>query len=266
MKILLLTDIHSWSDTNYPHRKWPNYINSFWEKLESSILMLRKVALTIDLVINLWDFIHETSLSEDIEQYKRAKDILESLWKPVLHVSGNHDLVYMDRNTLGEIWWTDRLFYYRDFGWFRHIILDGNRDGNKQGIVEKWQKYRFDLDQIDWLRQVLLQSILPCVVYSHFPIDEQDVSNNYYWSESPNSHERAFPIWYQEVRRILEESKKVLAVFNGHTHFRHQMKINDILYVNVASFAENNGEWEAIGEYAIADFSQGWMNINFWNI
>lgn len=266
MKILLLTDIHSWIDTNYPNRKWLKYINSFWEKLESSISSLKEIVLPVDLVINLWDFIHEASLSEDIEQYKISKVILESLWKPVLHISGNHDLIYMNRGILSEIWWTDKLYYFKDLEWYRHIVLDGNRDGNINGIVENWQKYRFDSNQIDWLRQVLSQSILPCIVYSHFPIDDQDISDNYYWSDNQNPHERAFPIWYLEVRKILEESKKVLAVFNGHTHFRHQMRIGDILYVNVGAFAENNGEWKAMGEYAIADISQDWINIDFWNI
>lgn len=266
MKILLLTDIHSWSDTNYPNKKWSNYINSFWAKLESSISLLKEISTSVDLVINLWDFIHEESLLKDTEQYNKSKSLLESLWKPVFHVSGNHDLVYMTRDILSEIWWTDKLYYFKDFGWYRHIILDGNRDGNMNGVIQYSQKYRFDASQINWLQQVLMKSTLPCIVYSHFPIDNQDVSDNYYWSHSQNPHERAFPIWYLEVRKILEESKKVLAVFNGHTHFRHQMKIGDILYVNVGAFAENNGEWRATGEYAIADISQSWIHVDFWSV
>ena len=41
------------------------------------------------------------------------------------------------------------------------------------------------------------------------------------------------------VRRIIEESKKVIAVFNGHVHWNHFDLCNGIPYITVQSLIEN---------------------------
>lgn len=263
MKLLLLSDIHSWSDTNYPNKRWKDYINSFWSTISANIDVLSSIAQSVDLVVNLGDFIHETSLGSDIYEYKRWMQLLSSLWKPVLHIAGNHDLVYLDRAILSELWQTEHLYYFRDMNGYRHIVLDWNREGNRNGIIEKWQSYRFDQVQIEWLTNVLSASPSPCVVYSHFPLDDQDVSSNYYWKDAWNPHERAFPQRYLEIRKILNASWKVVAVFNGHTHFHNKMNIDNIAYINVGSFSENDGTWRPTKEYAIASFDNGCIDVSF---
>lgn len=253
MKLLLLTDIHAWADTNYPNRKWAAYINCFGSTFESSVLALQEAARLVDIVVNLGDFIHQTSREDDITQYKSWIKLLDSLGKPVLHVAWNHDLVYLEREILASLWYTERLYYFRDIGGYRHIVLDGNREGNKNGIIiDRNQRYRFDEAQLVWLQTVLNESNTACIVYSHFPIDDQDLSQNYYWPENPE--ERAFPLGYREVRWILEKSEKVIAVFSGHTHFSHRITIWGIEYFTVGSFAENDGNGKPTREYSIAHF------------
>ncbi len=251
MKILLLTDIHSWTDTNYQNRKWPEYINCFGWAFESSIWALQDVAASVDMVVNLGDFIHETSREADIAQYKSWIELLSSFGKPLLHVADNHDLVYLDRETFASLWGTERLYYFRDMGGYRHIVLDGNREGNKDGTFDRNQRYRFDEEQLIWLKMILRESTSPCIIYSHFPIDDQDLSENYYWPENPE--ERAFPLGYREVRRILEDSGKVIAIFSGHTHFPQRTIIGGIEYITVGSFAENDGNGKPIRQYAIVN-------------
>ena len=251
MKILLLTDIHSWTDTNYPNRKWPEYINCFGWAFESSSWDLQNIAESVDIEVNLGDFIHETSREADIAQYKSWIELLSSLGKPVLHVAGNHDLVYLDREILASLWGTEKLYYFRDIGEYRHIILDGNREGNTGNTFDRNQRYRFDEEQLIWLESILRKSDTPCIIYSHFPIDDQDLSENYYYPE--NSEERVFPLGYREVRKILEDSRKVIAVFSGHTHFPHRTIIGGIEYITVGSFAENDGSGKPTRQYVIAN-------------
>ena len=105
---------------------------------------------------------------------------------------------------------------------------------------------------MQWLSDSLENTNFPTVIYIHHPLDEQSMENNYYFRERP---ERSCVSNRKEVRKMLEDSGKVVAVFNGHTHFFHEQTINNIQYITVPSFAENNGNYEPAQSYAIADFS-----------
>lgn len=101
-----------------------------------------------------------------------------------------------------------------------------------------------------WLSNSLENTNLPTLVHIHHPLDEQSMENNYYFRERPAG---SCVSNREEVRKVLEGSGKVIAIFSGHTHFFHEQIMNDIQYVTVPSFAENNGNHEPALQYAIAE-------------
>jgi hypothetical protein len=90
-------------------------------------------------------------------------------------------------------------------------------------------------------------------VYCHYPLDEQSLENNYYFKGKPH---KAFIENREEIRKIFESSKKVLAVFSGHLHFYSQTSINQIKYVTVPAFTENNGQQEPQAECLSVDLKE----------
>lgn len=110
-----------------------------------------------------------------------------------------------------------------------------------------------------WLSKSLEATILPTIIYIHHLLDEQSMENNYYFRDRP---EKSRVSNREEVRKILESSGKVAAVFSGHTHFFHEQTMNGIKYITVPSFAENNGNHEPVQKYAIADFSNSGIQID----
>jgi hypothetical protein len=58
------------------------------------------------------------------------------------------------------------------------------------------------------------------------------------------------------IRTIIEESKKVVAVFNGHLHRNHFDVHNDVPYYTIQSFTENEDNKGIPSEaYAIVDIN-----------
>ena len=237
MKILIITDIHFGENTNYPPHKGGDYVNSFGSEFENFLPKLHSVIAEHDLVMNLGDLIHEVDIERDILNYQKAVSFLEND-KPVKSVSGNHDLNNLSREQLSKIWGTKKLYYSFDFGGYHHVILDGIRNS-------KSEPHRIDDEQIKWLQSDLENTHLQTLVYCHYPLDDQNLNSNYYFRERPD---RGVISNKEEVRSVLEQYGNVLAVFNGHLHFYNKEKINNIQYVTVPAFTENDGNNKPMGE------------------
>lgn len=265
MKFMAITDIHYWSDCNYPNIKWPEYINTFWNILVSEREKINRIISNenIDFIMNLWDLIRETkNFIFDSELYRDWLNLLNSFWLPVYNVAWNHDVDHdMSRESIAEINWYERMYYKFELWWYTHIILDGNREWKVNWEIVLWQKYSFDNKQLQWLEDVLMQSELDCIIYCHFPIDDQDISNNPYWPTWDTT--RVFPQNYEKVRKMIEDSKKVIAYFNWHTHFPHISLINWILHCNIGSFSENNWFWNPTNELAVIEVKDKDIRVSF---
>ena len=230
MKILLITDIHYGSNSNYEKLGSDEYINSFGSMFDKFTSQVQKAISEHDLVINLGDLINETTVEEDIVRYKKANALLD-VGVPVYNVAGNHDLNRLSRQQLSEIFGMSKLYYSFDQGGYHHVVLDGSRDEPKQ-------LHRIDPKQLIWLKEDLEETDLPVLIYCHYPVDNQNLDSNYYFRKHP---ERGFIRNKDEVGEVFENSKKVIAFFNGHLHFHHQEVINNIQYITLPSFSENNG-------------------------
>lgn len=240
MKILLVTDIHFGTDSNYPKLLGEDYINVFGSQFEELFTKVRSDAESCDLVVNLGDFIHEENEEKDKETYVRGLEILKTS-TPTKHIAGNHDLRYLPRETLRIIIGEKKLYYSFDLAGYHHVVLDGTR-------TEKRGPHYIPEEQLEWLEQDLAATKFKTIVYVHYPLDNQSFENNYYFKDRPDGgaiSNRSF------VRPILERSGKVLAVFNGHTHFYHQQEVKGIIYCTIPSFSENNGDHQPKATYGV---------------
>jgi len=182
-----------------------------------------------DLVVNLGDVIEDENREADLRNYRRFVDILRGLEAPVLHVAGNHDFAHLRESDLCNLWGHEGALYYsRDFGGVHFSIL--------HTIETKDVAVRLPDQQLDWLRSDLEHSQLPCVVLMHHPASEMQLAGNRWFEKAPHICRIAER---RKLRAVIEASKKVVAVFNGHVHWNHLDVIAGIPYVTLQSLIEN---------------------------
>ena len=241
MKIFLITDIHYGENTNYPRLVGADYVNLFGEQFKNFFPHLLSEMRQCDLVVNIGDFIHDENAEKDVETYKGALAYF-STTTPTKHVLGNHDARNLSREKWAELVGVEKSYYSFDLGGYHHIILDGNR-------TEPRGPFYIGEEQLRWLEGDLAETSLTTVVYCHFPMDNQNMDQNYYFKDYP---ERASLANKYFVGEVLKKSGKVVAVFSGHTHFFSQQTVDGIIHCTVPSFSENNGNHQPSGKYAVA--------------
>jgi alkaline phosphatase len=242
MKIFLITDIHHGANTNYKHLKGEEYINLFGEEFKEASLKLLSEMNQCDLVVNLGDLIHDEEREKDFFVYSEGVSFFDTTAR-IEHVVGNHDLRNLTMSDLSRVLKRDKEYFSFDCNGYHHVVLGGTRK-------EPRGPHYIEEEQLKWLEDDLKATEQKTLVYCHFPLDNQDLSENYYFKGRPDGGSianRGF------VRPILEKSGKVLAVFNGHTHFFHQEGIKNIIYTTVPSFSENNGEGRPNHKFAVVE-------------
>ncbi len=230
MKILIISDIHYGKDTNYPQLVSKDYISSFGSQFEKYLPKFQALITEHDLVIDLGDLISEENPDVDVALYKKIVSLFGNS-KPVKFVLGNHEVRNVTKDPLLQVIGEEKAYYSFDIGGYHHIILDSFRNSRQEPC-------RIDSEQINWLKNDLEKTTFSSIVYCHYVLDDQSIENNYYFKNKPD---RAFIQNKEEVRKIFEDSKKVVAVFSGHLHFYNQEKINNILYTTTPAFTENDG-------------------------
>lgn len=207
-----------------------------------------------DLLVNLGDDIEDESREADLARYTECQDILRSAKTELINVAGNHDTINLGKDELNRVWRRDGpLFYSLDRGGFHLVVL--------HTLERKDVEVRIPQAQLEWLEADLARTELPTVVLMHHSASEQDLEDSFWFrglAHLARVKERA------ELRRILEASGKVRAVFNGHVHRNHFDVIRGIPYVTVQSLIENLDE-DAPGRpaatYAVATITQARITI-----
>jgi 3',5'-cyclic AMP phosphodiesterase CpdA len=202
-----------------------------------------------DLLVNLGDDIEDESPALDRERYGACQALLRAAGCPVLNVAGNHDTVHLTHDDLTAAWGRrGHLHYVRDVGGYRFVVL--------HTIERKDLDVTIDAEQLAWLRDELARAPGPAVVLMHHSASEQDLSDSRWFSAAPHL---ALVRNRAELRRVVRESGKVLAVFNGHVHRNHVDVIGGVPYVTVQSLIENvddDAPGRAAGAYAVATFDE----------
>jgi alkaline phosphatase len=186
-------------------------------------------------VVELGDLIDAADSVETEQKYLKAVNKeFAAIAKERHYVLGNHCVDTLSKEEfLGGVE-QKKAYYSFDSGGVHFVVLDacftsgGKPYGRKNS---KWNDANIPANELDWLKADLKGTDKKVIVLAH---QRLDVANDYGVKNAA------------EVRKILEGSGQVLAVFQGHSHKNDYQEIGGIHYCTMVAMiegsrAENNG-------------------------
>ena len=232
LKFGVVTDMH-FADID---SKGNRYYRESLNKLKECMQIMKEQE--IQFLIELGDFKDEDNPPDENSTLHFLRSIEEEFQKGVkktFHVLGNHDVDSISKSQFqAEITNTgispESTFYSFIEEDIQFIVLDANyrSDGKSydRGNFD-WTDCNIPPNQLEWLSNELDKNPLYNIIFVHQLLDGE------------GSH---FINNASEVRKVLEQSKKVLAVFNGHQHAGQYNLINGIHYYTLKAVVEGQGK------------------------
>ena len=225
VRIGLVTDMH------YANKKpaGSRYYRETLAKLEEAARQFQKEKP--DHVVELGDFIDAADSIETEKSYlKRINKDFAALPGKKHYVLGNHCVHTLTKDEFLEGVGQKKSYYSFDAGGFHFVILDAcfRSDGKPYGRKNfQWTDPNIPMDQVEWLQADLKKASGKTIVFIH---QRLDVANNYGVKNAA------------QIRKVLEDSSKVLVVFQGHSHKNDLKEINGIHYCVHRAMVEGKGE------------------------
>ncbi|MCR4921592.1 MAG: metallophosphoesterase [Bacteroidaceae bacterium] len=227
------------------------YYRQSIEKLHDAVEVFNRSHL--DFVIELGD-LKDTNSSHDSTATLRFLDEVEAALQrfkgKVFHVLGNHDMDCISKADFLSHTTNPGKANGQSYYSFRPkrkgpkcIILDGNFNEDFTPYDKgnfHWTKAFIPPEELDWLSKELKEGDEPVIVFCHQLLDSFSGVNSSVCIGNA-----------AQVVDILEESGRVLAVFQGHHHTGHYSRRNGIHYWTMKGLIE--GEYPAHNSYAIAE-------------
>uniref|UniRef100_UPI0032173BF0 metallophosphoesterase family protein n=1 Tax=uncultured Draconibacterium sp. TaxID=1573823 RepID=UPI0032173BF0 len=177
-----------------------------------------------DFIIELGDF------SIPKKEYAHYFDIWNSFERDKYHVIGNHEMDGgTSRQAAIEYRHMQKSYYSFNKNGFHMIILDGN---DKNSPEVKGYKQYIGPKQMEWLKSDLEKSEYPVILFSHQGLQMYRGANENYGIEN-----------YKQIQEILENynaenpGNKVIACFNGHSHWDYAEECNGMYYITITSMS-----------------------------
>jgi alkaline phosphatase len=198
----------------------------------------------VDFVVELGDFIDAADSVETEKAYLTT--ITKSFAAtPGQHhyVLGNHCVQTLTKPEFLEIVGQPKSYYSFDVGGYHFVVLDAcfRSDGEPYGRKNfNWTDSHIPAAEIEWLKADLEKTPNETIAFVH---QRLDVEGHYAVKNAV------------EVRRVLEQSGNVLAVFQGHYHRNDHKTIGGIHYCTLAAMVEGAGP--DANAYAVVDILPG---------
>lgn len=203
-------------------------------------------------VVELGDVVDTLSKETDpLRNLAQIETKFTSLPCPHYHVLGNHDFDNLKRNEFldnitntgipqGQTW------YSWDANGVHFIVLDADYTPKNYRPYDmntpsdtfwNWTDTIVPPQELEWLKEDLRKTSLPTVLFSHQTLDRVDEQDHNIKNASA-------------VRKILEDSGRVLAVISGHDHQGGYSNIKGIHYVvmNGNVGVNDSRPWSATSE------------------
>ncbi|MCL4192386.1 MAG: metallophosphoesterase [Thermoguttaceae bacterium] len=198
----------------------------------------------VDHVAELGDLIDSADSLETEKGYLR-RIRRELAAAPGTHhfVLGNHCVSALTKPEFLEIVGQERSYYSFETGGHRIVVLDAcfRGDGEPYGRHNfTWTDANIPAEEIDWLRSELKAVSNGAIVLVHQRLD----------AEPPYGIKNA-----AEVRKVLEDSGRVLAVLQGHYHPGDYREVKGIHYCTLSAMIEGSGPEN--NAYAVMDVLPG---------
>jgi 3',5'-cyclic-AMP phosphodiesterase len=253
MRFALISDVHFGPQAS--HQGKLRKLTHESEQLVAAFVRRMRDEVRPDFVINLGDVVEDESPEQDRARYARFVGLLREIGKPILHVAGNHDTINLSPAELCSLWGTtDALTYSQDLGDVHFAVL--------RTIEHRGERIELPEEQLAWLRRDLAATPLPSIVLMHHPASELRLEGNRWFEKRPHL---CRVVERRAVRQVIEESGKVLAVFNGHVHWNHLDIIRGIPYVTLQSLIENlddDAPGRAAAAHAVCDLDDRRLVVN----
>jgi predicted phosphodiesterase len=183
-----------------------------------------------DFLVELGDLIDAAETVATEQQWlARINREFTAICRDRHYVLGNHCVDMLTKAEFLDGVQQPKSFYSFDRNGFHFIVLDAcfRADGVPYGRKNsRWDDANIPPDEWEWLRGDLADTRRRVIVFAHQRLDGADkhcVKNA------------------AEVRSILQESRNVLAVFQGHSHQNDYKEIGGIHYCTLAAMVEGSG-------------------------
>lgn len=197
-------------------------------KLEEAVAKFKELRPTF--VVELGDLIDAADSVDTEKRWLAEIDAGFSAASADRHyVLGNHCVDELTKEEFLGAVGRERSYYSFDRGGVRFVVLDAcfRGDGKPYGRKNSvWTDANIPAEELEWLEGDLKGAAGKVVVFAHQRLDGK------------GSH---FVKNAEQVRRALEASGKVLAVFQGHSHQNDYREIGGIHYATLAAMIEGSG-------------------------
>lgn len=184
-----------------------------------------------EIAIELGDFIDEAETPEgELAQLKAIEAELAAFPGERYHVLGNHCIWTLTKEEFLGAVGAREAHHSFDRGGFHLVVLDAcyRSDGVPYGRRNnEWTDADVPPAEREWLAEDLAKTDKRAIVFIHHRLD---VDTGYAIRSAA------------AVRKILESSGKVIAVFQGHNHLNDHREIGGIHYVTLAAMVEGSGK------------------------
>lgn len=220
----LITDLHYADKTPAGTRHYRETLRKLEEAADA---FAQEGATTL---VELGDFIDAADSPEtELGYLKTVNEKFSAICQDRHYVLGNHCVDTLKKEEFLEAVQQERSFGSCDRNGVHLVFLDAcfRSDGQPyQRRNFQWTDANISAPQLEWLRADLQANDKPTLVFVH---QRLDVDNHY------GIRNQA------EVRRILEDSGKVLAVFQGHSHRNDLRSLGGIPYCTLVAMVEGSG-------------------------
>ena len=224
LRIGLVTDLHYADKSPAGSRHY----RETRDKLQEAALQFAKDQAT--MLVELGDLIDAAdSVSVEQSYLKTINADFSAICDDRHYVLGNHcvDTLHKEEFLAGVE--QSKSYYSFDRGNFHFIVLDAcyRSDGESYGRRNfKWTDTNIPQAEVEWLQADLAATRKQTIIFGH---QRLDVSNHHGVKNNA------------DVRKVLESSNKVHAVFQGHSHQNDLREINGIPYCTLVAMVEGSG-------------------------
>lgn len=192
-----------------------------------------------DLILGGGDYI-ESSNAKPLRAKQQLKEMNARFARavaPRMYAFGDHDFRSLTQAEVIEALGITETHGYRDVGDWRIVVIDPNYNQNDEHRNAKQYVFgHMSSSELSWLEESL-KTDRPVMVFSHYSPIPIPNSKGQYIENIDNA---------SEVRRILEASGRVAAVFSGHNPMGYYEKRNGIHYFVIDTLVNR----KAMGSFA----------------
>lgn len=244
LRVGLITDLHYADKAPAGSRHYRETLG----KLSEAALHFEKEKP--NFVVELGDLIDAAdSVAVEQRYLKTINKEFSAVSKERHYVLGNHCVDTLTKQEfLGEVG-QKKSYYSFDRGGIHFVVLDScfRSDGEPYSRKNfKWTDANVPLKELEWLQADLKSTDKKTIVFAH---QRLDVSNSHGVRNC------------EEVRKVLQATDQVLAVFQGHSHKNDHKEIAGIHYCTLVAMVEGSGA-ESNGYSVMSVTDQGVIQIS----